>query len=1162
MMTKFLFTIGLAVSLLLSNLNAKEVCLEDKITSLYVSFFNRAADEDGLNYWKSQREAAEARGESALSILKQLSAGFATHPTFRAAYRCLHTKDFVRAIYRNSLGEAGDEAGVEYWANLLRHGKSRSDMVAEFMEASLTADLTRENYPALSQEELNVAQKRQDLMANKVKVAISFTDSLGRFSNIQDSQNPENDPAYLASVGVLKNITSEPTTTREIISKLNDLRNDNANAIAIINNNWKLKYSTLDYSTIISEATGRTWLDRNMGAKSICTSSTDEACYGDYYQWGREADGHEKLTSAKTLKEFPSLEADSEKFVISQFDWTEADDSGLQRGENWDICPIGYKVPTIDELLAETQGSSESVLNIPFSGQRTKSGYMKDRATEAYLQSSTPSSIGLTKMLRYNNIYASYNISTRTVAAPVRCIKIPTMTGLFLDGAVSRPDYSCSSGNNAVSRLDYSCSSGNSGDTNSLGEFTCQVDDMVSFSLGGTYLGGLQTKGFITPLALFDGDREAATNFAQLMQTLDINDELLERFGEIDFYSETFDEDIQALLGGDIILISEEEAQIHLDETFAAFSIDEWGNPLVVRPDPEPTDPEPTNHKPHITSADTISVNENQTDAIDINATDEDGDTLFYGISGTDADSFNINALTGVVTFKVAPDFETKTSYTFTATVTDGSRSDSQSIVITITDVADVVPTLADSTATIAEDLAEGGSVGTLTINSAGDRAITQITLSGVDAPNFSVATDGNITLANGANLDFETKTLYNLEAVARNAAGYSVPVSLDITITNVVEVAPTLADSTATIAEDLADGGSVGTLTISSEGDGAITLITLSGDGAPNFSVATDGNITLANGANLDFETKALYNLTAVATNAAGNSASVTLDITITDVADTTELYIKSAVYDNNRTVPTKDDKLYIYFNKSIYEDSIAVDTSANYVLNGTGAIGSASGSDYNDTVFHRHTISQDDGSTGSLAISTSGDTNISMAVNTIRDTNNLYPQDYNETIVEKFIYIKKTGQTDSYDYGDDGFYQIGVTPSYTRNDATGIVTDNITSLMWQDDETTNGMNWSTGVDYCSGSELGGFYDWRLPTSKELEGIVDYSAVDPSIDEIFGNIEPESESTNYWSSTHQSGSNESRAWIVDFYDGAVRNVDSLDFYTYQVRCVRGGDGQ
>ncbi|MCD6433387.1 MAG: DUF4214 domain-containing protein, partial [Sulfurimonas sp.] len=219
-MKKIVLKIVLAITVTLTQVSAIEVSLEDKISSLYISFFNRAADEGGLTYWNNLGIAAQARGEDPLNVLKQLSAGFATHPTFGSTYDSMVNNAFVQAIYRNSLGRDGDAAGLVYWEGLLNNGKSRSDMVAEFMELSLTTDLTPENYPTLSVADLDAAKERQQLITNKVAVAVNFTNTLTALTNVVDDQNPENDPAYLASVEVLSGVGLDASTVSDAIGKI------------------------------------------------------------------------------------------------------------------------------------------------------------------------------------------------------------------------------------------------------------------------------------------------------------------------------------------------------------------------------------------------------------------------------------------------------------------------------------------------------------------------------------------------------------------------------------------------------------------------------------------------------------------------------------------------------------------------------------------------------------------------------------------------------------------------------------------------------------------------------------------------------------------------------------------------------------------------------
>ncbi|SFV55860.1 internal repeat sequences detected [hydrothermal vent metagenome] len=111
----------------------------------------------------------------------------------------------------------------------------------------------------------------------------------------------------------------------------------------------------------------------------------------------------------------------------------------------------------------------------------------------------------------------------------------------------------------------------------------------------------------------------------------------------------------------------------------------------------------------------------------------------------------------------------------------------------------------------------------------------------------------------------------------------------------------------------------------------------------------------------------------------------------------------------------------------------------------------------------------------------------------------------------------IKKTGQTLSYIDFDDGYYQKGVEPSYTRNSAIDTVTDNLRGLMWQDNleaktvtkpwlteeqakiceaniQNCNDTSGDTATTYCSDLTIGEYEDWRLPTVKELLDVADFT--------------------------------------------------------------------
>ncbi|RLA68926.1 MAG: hypothetical protein DRG30_10715, partial [Epsilonproteobacteria bacterium] len=187
---------------------------------------------------------------------------------------------------------------------------------------------------------------------------------------------------------------------------------------------------------------------------------------------------------------------------------------------------------------------------------------------------------------------------------------------------------------------------------------------------------------------------------------------------------------------------------------------------------------------PELTSSPTASVNENQTSAITLVATDETS-TVTYSIS--DTTNFNFDAQSGEVTFKTAPDYETKSSYTFTATAKDEANNEAtQSVTITILDVDE---TAADETAP------EFTSSPTASVNENQTSAITlaatdetsTVSYAISDTTNFNVDTaTGVVTFTTAP--DYETKDTYTFTATARDEALNEATQSVTITILDVDE--------------------------------------------------------------------------------------------------------------------------------------------------------------------------------------------------------------------------------------------------------------------------------------------------------------------------------------------------------------------------------------
>jgi uncharacterized protein (TIGR02145 family) len=206
---------------------------------------------------------------------------------------------------------------------------------------------------------------------------------------------------------------------------------------------------------VTNPTTGKIWMDRNLGATQVATSSTDVNSYGDLYQWGRRADGHQCRTSASTSTLSSIDQPAHGDFIITPnapYDWRSPQNTNLWQGVNGinNPCPSGYRLPTETELEAErlswsqnnSVGAFSSLLKLPMAGGREFSNggsVIFVGALGGYWSSTV--SVTYSPYLHFNNSYAYMLDDYRAYGFSVRCIKdaseIPATLGAINCGSTS-----------------------------------------------------------------------------------------------------------------------------------------------------------------------------------------------------------------------------------------------------------------------------------------------------------------------------------------------------------------------------------------------------------------------------------------------------------------------------------------------------------------------------------------------------------------------------------------------------------------------------------------------------------------------------------------------------------------------------------------------------
>ncbi len=173
------------------------------------------------------------------------------------------------------------------------------------------------------------------------------------------------------------------------------------------------------------------------GATQVAISSTDLFSYGNLFQWGRGADGHQVRTSGNIPTQATDWLAGSGawngSFITVFTNWLSTGETHMWSGtaaEN-NPCPSGFRLPTNAEWEQErltwspsnSYGAFASPLKLPMAGYRLSSngGFSYVGNVGSYWSSTANGSNA--NALYFTDGYTSTGYGLRGTGSSVRCIK-------------------------------------------------------------------------------------------------------------------------------------------------------------------------------------------------------------------------------------------------------------------------------------------------------------------------------------------------------------------------------------------------------------------------------------------------------------------------------------------------------------------------------------------------------------------------------------------------------------------------------------------------------------------------------------------------------------------------------------------------------------------
>jgi nitrite reductase (NO-forming) / hydroxylamine reductase len=202
-------------------------------------------------------------------------------------------------------------------------------------------------------------------------------------------------------------------------------------------------------------------------------------------------------------------------------------------------------------------------------------------------------------------------------------------------------------------------------------------------------------------------------------------------------------------------------------------------------------------------------------------------------------------------------------------------------------------PNISNQSFNIDENSANGTVVGTVLASDPNGDSLSYSITGGNSSGAFAInASNGVLTVANSAALDYETITQFGLTVRVADPGGLDDSSTITVALNDVDETTPNntpdISNQSFNIDENSANGTVVGTVSAADPDGDSLSYAITAGNASGAFAInAGNGVLTVANSAALDFETLTQFGLTVQVVDAGGLDNSATISVTLNNVAD-----------------------------------------------------------------------------------------------------------------------------------------------------------------------------------------------------------------------------------------------------------------------------------